>query len=195
MHLHGKDYLISGGADASIVIWDILGGTKLHTLRGGSQHCSMGGVQDLVLDPATTYPTEFADSGLVFFSAGSDRTIRRWEVVASADGAGERSAPLLSFRELKPEKPIVAHETSVYKLVFDRDEDLWSASADGTVKCLNRERGWEVDTVFMHGDFVRSIGLGGVADQWVVSGGREEEVRVWDKGVSVRSGISFKLFG
>jgi WD40 repeat protein len=58
---------------------------------------------------------------------------------------------------------------------------LWTASADKTGKCLNRDEAWAVDTVLEHPDFVRAIvvdELGG----WVVTGCRDEEVRIWEKG-------------
>lgn len=80
-----------------------------------------------------------------------------------------------------PFRPLVVHETSVYALVFDEAGDLWSASADGTAKCLGRERGWEVDTVLVHPDFVKAVVVDDVGG-WVVTGCRDEEVRVWEKG-------------
>ena len=177
--LGGKDFLISGGADASIIIWGVPSGAKLHTLKGGH---SMG-IQHLVLDPVT-YPPQSELSAINFFSAGSDRTIRRWAVVPIPH-AGNELFPLFSASLLDPSDPIIAHETSVYKLVFDSDDDLWTASADGTVKCLSRDRAWEEDTVLQHGDFVRGLGItdNSMGDNWVITGGRNEEIKVWNKSV------------
>ena len=76
--------------------------------------------------------------------------------------------------------PIVAHATSVYRILFDEDGDLWTASADKTVKRLSREAGWRADTELVHPDFVRDIVVhekGG----WIVTACRDEEVRVWDR--------------
>ena len=73
----------------------------------------------------------------------------------------------------------------MFRLLFDSDGDLWSASADGTVKGLVRgEAGgaWEVQDSLTHGDWVRDVC---VTERWVVTGGREEGVRVWDRGVCV----------
>ncbi|MCJ1363959.1 hypothetical protein MMC16_003068 [Acarospora aff. strigata] len=155
-----SDILVSGSADASIIVWDISTRAKLHTLKGHN-----GALQDLVIDPTTYSP---ATPSSTIFSGGSDREIRRWTV------SRERSI------EAEQTQPILEHETSVYKLFFDGDDDLWTASADGTAKCLSRERDWKSDTVLTHPDFVRDV----VVDDrggWVVTGCRDEEVRVWNR--------------
>lgn len=77
------------------------------------------------------------------------------------------------------ENPILAHETSVYKLRFDADGDLWTASADKTARHLVRSRGWEADTTLLHPDFVRDVVVSERAGL-VVTACRDEEVRVWD---------------
>lgn len=105
----------------------------------------------------------------MIFSAGSDREIRRWLV----------SGDLSTASEIETNKPVLQHETSVYRLLFDAD-DLWTASADGSVKCLSRERGWLADTTLVHGDYVRAVAVderGG----WVASAGRDEDVKIWDR--------------
>lgn len=106
----------------------------------------------------------------MIFSAGSDREIRRWRV----------SGDLSTASEIETDKPVLQHETSVYRLLFDADDDLWTASADGSVKCLSRERGWLADTTLVHGDYVRAVAVderGG----WVASAGRDEDVKIWDR--------------
>ena len=169
IRVNGADVLISGSADASIILWDIGTGVKLHTLKGGHTR----GILDLAVDP-TTYPSsplsEHEGSSITLFSAGSDREIRRWCI----------SDDLSTADEIETDKPVLQHETSVYRLHFDADGDLWTASADGSVKCLSRERGWQADTTLVHGDYVRAVAVderGG----WVVSAGRDEDVKVWDK--------------
>ena len=176
LRLSGVDVLISGSADASIIVWKVETGEKLFTLKGGHTR----GILDLAIDP-TTYPIspstlgememEVEGQAVTVFSAGSDREIRRWRV----------SYDLASAQEIETEKPIIQHETSVYNLYFDADDDLWTASADGSVKCLVRERDWTADTTLVHGDYVRGVVLderGGL----VISAGRDEEVRIWDRG-------------
>ena len=161
--------LISGSADASIVLWNIETGEKLHTLKGGHTR----GILDLAVDP-TTYPSsplaERDGTFIVILSAGSDRMIRRWRIRNDLSTAGETET----------EKSILQHETSVYGLHFDADDDLWTASADGTVKCLSRERRWQADTTLVHGDYVRAVAVdekGG----WVVSAGRDEDLKLWHR--------------
>jgi WD40 repeat protein len=76
---------------------------------------------------------------------------------------------------------ILEHETSVYRVLFsgnDEDSDLWTASADGTAKCLSRARNWTTEETYEHGDYVRTIAL--TAD-WVITAGRDENVKVWDR--------------
>lgn len=169
IRVNGTDVLVSGSADASIILWDIGNGEKLHTLKGGHTR----GILDLAIDPIT-YPmsplVEQDGVPVVLFSAGSDKQIRRWRI----------SDDLSSASETETDNSILQHETSVYGLHFDADEDLWTASADGSVKCLGRERGWQADMTLVHGDYVRAVTVderGG----WVVTAGRDEDVKIWDR--------------
>lgn len=158
--MQGKEILVSASADASIIVWDVASGEKLHTLKGHTR-----AILALALDPAD-YRTN-AES-ITLLSAGSDREIRRWTIA------------LASASEIQP-SPIIAHETSIDAVHFDSDGDLWTASADKTAKCLSRGRDWEEDSRFEHPDFVRDVAIdeeGG----WVITACRDEEVRVWDKG-------------
>lgn len=169
IHVNGTGVLISGSADASIILWNIGTGEKLHTLRGGHTR----GILDLAIDPITYPLSPMADHdglSIVIFSAGSDRQIRRWCI----------SDDLSSACETETDSSILQHETSVYSLHFDTDDDLWTASADGSVKCLSRERGWQADVMLVHGDYVRAVAIderGG----WIVSAGRDEDIRIWDR--------------
>jgi WD40 repeat protein len=172
--LAGKDILISGGADKKIMVWDVETGRRLHMLQDPST--TMLAVQHLAVDPLLSTP-----EAVVFASASSDPHIRRWRVTpSSAEQVPE------SF----PERPgaerltIEEHETSVYRLVYeadDEDEDganLWTASADGTAKCLSRSRGFVTDDTFQHGDYVRAVA---VTEDWVITAGRSEDVKIWDR--------------
>ncbi|RMX96690.1 hypothetical protein D0867_13045 [Hortaea werneckii] len=165
--LQGQPILISGGADATLIVWDLLTGKPLHKLKGGH----VKAVQDLAIDPFSLEETagEGSEPSFILFTASSSPEIRRWYISCST--AYELPESL--------ESPIRAHDTSVYKLRFDSDGDLWTASADKTAKHLVRSRGWEVDTSLPHPDFVRDVvvheGAGLVATAC-----RDEEVRVWD---------------
>lgn len=156
VRLHGEDLLISGSADAQILVFKIANGERIETFKDHAR-----GIQDLAFDP------ESDESQPVLFSAGSDREIRQFKIL----GGGE------------PVDPLLPHETSVYKMFFDNDGDLWTASADKTAKCLVRADGWKSNLTLEHPDFVRDIVVyetGG----WVVTACRDEEVRVWNRSVS-----------
>lgn len=165
--LASKPVLISGGADATIIVWDISPsdegsyfGKVLHKLKSPTK-----ALQDLAIDLSTSTP-----DSLILFSASSDREIRRWKI-SSSDAAEITS----------DETPLRPHETSIYRLRWDQsgDGDLWTASADKTAKHLSRAQNFSADTILDHPDFVRDVlpfddlGL-------VVTACRDEEVRVWD---------------
>ncbi len=157
--------LISGGADAVIIVWDLTTERPLCKLRGHTK-----AIQDLKIDPLSIPETDPGSTDdVILFSASSDREIRRWSI--SLKGCHELPESI--------EGPILAHETSVYRMCFDVEGDLWTASADKTAKHLVRDRGWEADTVLHHPDFVRDVALSEKAGL-VITACRDEEVRVWD---------------
>ncbi|KAF9732203.1 hypothetical protein PMIN02_009580 [Paraphaeosphaeria minitans] len=160
--LQGKELLLSGSQDATIIVWDAATGQRLYTMKGHTR-----GILALALDPLDYEPS---NEEAIVFSAGSDREIRRWRVGTSAG------------KEIKEEPcPILAHETSVDLIHFDSDGDLWTASADKTAKCLSRARNWKEDSSFEHPDYTRDV----VVDEeggWVVTACRDENVRVLEKG-------------
>lgn len=167
----GKDMLISGGADKKIMVWDMATGSRLHVLQDSVT--AMLAVQSLAVDPILSSGDE-----AVIVSAGSDPFVRRWKV--RLDGweqlvDPEPGAPTVERRLIK------VHETGVYKVLFDisgDEADLWTASADGSSKCLSRGKGFSTEDSFEHGDHIRAVA---VADQWVVTAGRDEDLKVWDR--------------
>lgn len=134
-------------------------------------------VQHLAVDPLMSNP-----DALVLASASSDKSIRRWRITLDEFEQLAESEATTTGRERETERRTIdEHETSVYRLVFDTDSDefdLWTASADGTVKCLARSRNFAADDVYQHGDYVRAVA---VTDQWVITAGRVEDVKVWDR--------------
>lgn len=166
--LRGQDLLITGAADAQILVFDIASGQRLHTLKG-----HIKGIQDLVLDPLSIDP---GSQELIVYSAGSDREIRRFDVSAGS-------------QDLTHTDPLLAHDTSIYKLFFDDDADLWTASADRTAKCLVRADGWKPNLVLQHPDFVRDV-LVYEQGGWVVTACRDEDIRVWNRSVCFKKPIA-----
>jgi WD40 repeat protein len=99
--------------------------------------------------------------GTRLYSGASDLTIREWN---TATGECMRT--------------LVGHETSIYALVLGPSgTDLWSASEDKTARCWDLETG-KVDTVLEHPDYVRAVAVSS-ENRYVVTGCRDERVRVW----------------
>lgn len=119
----------------------------------------------MALDPLSS-----PDNPLVFFST-SKREIFYFALLDSSR---------LTTTQIELSAPILVHETSVYKLHFDDDGDLWTASADKTAKHLSRHDNWAADTALQHPDYVRDI-VTHDRYGWVVTACRDEEVRVWSK--------------
>lgn len=185
--------LVSSGADARIIMWAIATGEKLHVLRPNAN--PGGAVLGLAIAPPTIVAPWTADGGvgagagagnsqndrkdaasITLFTAHALPAIRRFSLTLD---------PAASLAEIAPDKPITVHETSVYGLHFDDDGDLWTASADGDVTCLAREKDWQVVEMRIKagGGWVRGVAVDDEGG-WVISVGRDEEVRVWDRGVS-----------
>lgn len=175
--LDGRDVLVSGGADKKILVWDAATGKRLCTLQDPS--ATMLAIQSLAVDPVQSTK----EDGLVIVSASSDPVVRRWRVRADGTG-GELISQETNDEGAQADKEIAAireHETSVYKVMFDlagEEVDLWTASADGTAKCLAREKGFAAEDTFEHGDFVKALAVTG---GYVVTGGFSQDIKVWDR--------------
>lgn len=130
-------------------------------------------VQHLAIDPVLSTP-----DAIVLISASSDPSIRRWRITLSDS---EQMSEAYHGRPDAERLTVQEHETSVYRLTFDimgEDVDLWTASADGTAKCLARARSFETEDSLAHGDYVRAVV---VTERWAVTAGRNEDVKVWDR--------------
>jgi WD40 repeat protein len=130
----------------------------------------MMAVQDLVLDPE-----ESTDSEVILVSSSSDPQIRRWRISLSS------ASRILDLTKDVATQNAPASSTSVYKVHFwgdDEDSDLWTASADGTAKCLSRAKKWTTEETYQHGDYVRDVA---VTEDWIITAGRDEDVKVWDR--------------
>lgn len=174
--------LISGGADSKIIVWDTTSGARLHTLRDKTD--TMMALQDLALDLE-----ESTDSELVLVSSSSDPHIRRWRISLEFALQILDSGKNTDSASKEPRDTILEHETSVYRIIFsgdDDDSDLWTASADGTAKCLSRARNWSTEETYEHGDYVRAVA---VTEDWVVTAGRDEDVKVWDRATGKLSHV------
>ncbi|RMD43702.1 hypothetical protein DV735_g1426, partial [Chaetothyriales sp. CBS 134920] len=157
-----ESIIISGSADGDVRFWS-LSGDALAVVKARSR-----AVECIAVDPFAP-----ADAPAVFFGT-SQRNIFSLVLPRKTELSGKSI-------ELSP-LPAV-HETSVYKLHFDEDGDLWTASADRSSKRLVRDSGWKADTVLQHPDFVKDVVT---HDRYglVLTACRDEEIRVWDKATS-----------
>ena len=136
----------------------------------------MMALQDLALDPEESTASE-----LVLVSSSSDPHIRRWRISLSSWSQIFDTTQAVTTQSKPARDTILEHETSVYSVLFsgeDEDCDLWTASADGTAKCLSRAKGWSTEDSYTHGDYVRAVA---VTSDWVITAGRDEDVKVWDR--------------
>lgn len=134
-------------------------------------------IQDLTLDPEASTGKE-----VTLVSSSSDPHIRRWRISLESATQIVEINDASDFGRTTPSRAtILEHETSVYKVLFIGDDhlyDLWTASADGTAKSLSRAKNWSTEETYEHGDYVRAVA---VTSDWVVTAGRDEDVKVWDK--------------
>ena len=136
----------------------------------------MMALQDLAVDPE-----ESSESEVVLISASSDPFIRRWRISLSSASQIYDASEMTPSETASTKNTILEHETSVYKVLFsgsDEESDLWTASADGSAKCLSRARQWSVEETYVHGDYVRAVV---VTPDWAVTAGRDEDIKVWDR--------------
>ncbi|KAG0213943.1 hypothetical protein BGX28_003121 [Mortierella sp. GBA30] len=162
--------LFSASYDGTILHWDLETFEPFQRGAGGPWKGHVRGINDLCLaledDNETGADDEegkVSDHGKEFlYSAGSDGTIRKWDL---ARGQGKGGHCVHVFKH---------HATTVYKVIVDSVE-IWSASADKTAQRLDLET-QKVDTTLSHPDFVKSLTLAG---PYIVTGGRQESVRVW----------------
>jgi WD40 repeat protein len=155
-------------------VWDTANGERLHTLRDKTD--TMMALQDLALDPEDSM-----DSEVVLVSSSSDPHIRRWRISLSSASQIVDTAQGIPSQGQPARDTILEHETSVYRVLLpgdDEESDLWTASADGTTKCLSRARNWATEETYEHGDYVRAVA---VTSDWVITAGRDENVKVWDR--------------
>ncbi|KAL7754217.1 hypothetical protein RI367_000198 [Sorochytrium milnesiophthora] len=181
-------FIVTGSWDKTIRVWSYKSGTCVKTISGHSDY-----VKALLVSPdnktlysgstdATIRCTDLATGttqrvlkghrraveelllsadGLELYSCSSDGTIRIWTLAT-----GDCKATLNG------------HDTSVCSMRMDVDSALWSASADRTVCRWNSSTN-SIDTRLTHPDFVKCV-LPIEHGGYVVTGCRDERIRVWD---------------
>lgn len=150
--------LLSGSSDSTIIIWEEISGSRFQTLQGHRR-----AVTDIAIDPLSD-PTEAYD----VYSAGSTPDIHHWKICPGGALATQVEGGTIS-----------EHETSVYRVRFTgEDLDMWTASADGTAKRIDRTTK-KADTTLKHPDFVNDV-LVDHSGRFVITACRDDQIRVWD---------------
>jgi WD40 repeat protein len=109
---------VSGAADRSVKIWDVVTGTRLYTLSE-----PLDGINAIAL----------SSNGSRVAAGGLDKTIRVWKL-------GEKEGSI--------ENTLIAHEDAILKLAWSPDgKYLASASADRTIKLFRAADLTEVRTI------------------------------------------------
>lgn len=156
------------------MVWDTSTGERLYTIRDKSD--TMMAIQDLAIDSESSGEAE-----IILVSSSSDPHIRRWRLDLLSGTQILDTVDATPAQSKLPRETILEHETSVYKVMFsgdDEDSDLWTASADGSAKCLSRARNWSAEETYIHGDYVRAVV---VTTDWAVTAGRDEDLKVWNR--------------
>ncbi|KAF9933169.1 hypothetical protein FBU30_006335 [Linnemannia zychae] len=166
---HIAHELFSASYDGTILHWDLEKFEEFQSGAGGPWKSHSRGINDLCLtieednEQADNNPEKEDHGKEYLYSAGSDGTIRKWDI---ARGQGKGGHCIHVFKH---------HETTVYRVLVEAGVEIWSTSADKTAQRLDLETK-KVDTSLLHPDFVKSIALAG---PYVVTGGRQESIRVW----------------
>lgn len=183
-----KDHLWTGSWDKTVKQWDLVTGECLATLEGhsdfikslllvgdhiytGSSDCFIRkwNIKSLTCTAVEKKHKRTIESlavsvdGKYLYSASSDSTVIKWDI--------ETMKVIHTFE---------GHDTSIY-CVRVWEDDLWTVSADKTVRRWNTTTG-VVDMVLTHPDRVKSLVLAG---PYIVTGSSDDEIRVWDIGVSI----------
>ncbi|ORY63277.1 WD40-repeat-containing domain protein [Pseudomassariella vexata] len=148
------------------------------------------------------WAAEFSRDGKYLATAGRDRVVRVWGVLATAedrnahqdaekdacDGA-HLSAPVFHS---KPVREFTGHEGEILDLSWSKNNFLLSSSMDKTVRLWHMSRN-ECLCSFKHKDFVTSIAFHPRDDRFFLAGSLDSALRLWsipDKAVAYSSQLA-----
>ncbi|GAB5587293.1 pre-rRNA processing protein [Umbelopsis nana] len=153
---NGK-FLYTASKDGSIIKWDALTMTKLHTFPGGRK-----GVKDFTGHTDSILCLALSSDGQYLASGGKDKAIHIWSVAENKH--------IVAFKQ---------HKDSVASLSFRKGANqLYSASHDRTVKLWNVDERSYIETLFGHQDQITDIDTL-ARERCVTTGGRDKTARMW----------------
>lgn len=172
----------SGSKDGTIIKWDVATGTRLHTLPAFTRHSGKGRAHTAqVLALALTTDARLLASG------GRDNRIHLWAPTADREGEVLTNSNS-SFNKLKNsndfnnlngnDSQLGGHQDAVTSLVFrGGSRQLFSASADRTVKVWNADSSAYIETLYGHQAEITALDC--LERERVLSAGADCTCRVW----------------
>ncbi len=183
-------YILSGGYDGIIMVWDVVSGSLMKQLKGHNE-------------PINTVC--FSSNGSHILSGGLDKTIRFWDVesgkeirkfrvdlcvsssvaLSSEDqyvlmGGEDYFIRLWDLRSGKMMKEFGGHQGAVNDVIFSPNGHYAiSASNDHTIRLWDLSHGEEIKQFIGHKDGVKSVSFSSDG-RYAISGSYDKIIKLWD---------------
>ena len=197
MSSDGK-WVVSGGDDHNLILWDAFAGTAVRTLEGHEGH-----VTSIVVTPDGRYALSGSEDGIVkLWELQTGRTLKavrlrgkvfaltlssdaRFAAISSAGsdnflGIDGTTVDLWDLEKERPLRRLEGHTSAVKALAMTPDgRRLVSGADDQKVVLWDLLRGEPLRTLLGHQHFVSSVAISADGQQ-VLSGSWDRSLRLWD---------------